>query len=344
MVKDALQSRIAELMYDHDCVIVPGFGGFIANYKAAFIHPRVQLVSPPSKQLSFNRSLKRNDGLLANYISEKEGVTYESALDFIERTVKSYEQELRSGNRLELSKIGILYLDRELKLRFIPDEETNFLKSSFGLPVLNLDPIAIVDVPIVNINQNKKSTIRPWVAAAVLLPLALVASLSFNGFFEGKEYDVASLNPFRGQSVISNYNPSIERNITEVHSELLNLESAILNAGDAATISLNLQTEDNLHSEIIVRINETIEPEPVSSVSTIGNPGLFFLVAGAFEIEENASKLVNTLKQEGFDASIIGKRGRLHLVSYGAYTSSDSANSALNNLKQNNRSAWVYHK
>jgi len=344
MEEKALQGRIAELMYDHDCVIVPGFGGFIANYKAAFIHPRVQLVSPPSKQLSFNRSLKRNDGLLANYIAEKEGVAYESALDFIDRTVKSYENELRSGNRLELSKIGILYFDREMKLRFIPDEETNFLKSSFGLPVLSLDPIAIPEVLIVDIHQRKKSTIRPWVAAAVLLPLALVASLSFNGFFQGKEYDVASLNPFRYNSVVSNYNPSAERNIAEVNSDLLNLENQILNAGDAETISLNFQAEDDINSEITIRINAPVLPEPKVPTSTVGNPGLFFLIAGAFEVEENASKLVNSLKSEGFDASIIGKRGRLNLVSYGAYTTSDSANSALHALKQSNRSSWVFYK
>ena len=40
---------IQELLFVHDCVILPGFGGFVANYRPAKIDENQQIVHPPSK-------------------------------------------------------------------------------------------------------------------------------------------------------------------------------------------------------------------------------------------------------------------------------------------------------
>ena len=55
---------IRELLFGHDCVIVPGFGGFIGNYTPASIDKSSGTFYPPVKQISFNRNLNHNDGLL----------------------------------------------------------------------------------------------------------------------------------------------------------------------------------------------------------------------------------------------------------------------------------------
>ena len=36
-------------------------------------------IEPPKKIISFNRLINQNDGLLANYISEKHSISYEEA-------------------------------------------------------------------------------------------------------------------------------------------------------------------------------------------------------------------------------------------------------------------------
>ncbi|NLA48282.1 MAG: hypothetical protein GX876_02335, partial [Bacteroidales bacterium] len=60
-----ITSFIRELLFSHDCVIVPGFGGFVGNYAPARIDRATSTFYPPSKQISFNRNLRNNDGLLA---------------------------------------------------------------------------------------------------------------------------------------------------------------------------------------------------------------------------------------------------------------------------------------
>ncbi len=61
---------IRELLFGHDCVIVPGFGGFIGNYTPARIDKSTSTFYPPVKQISFNRNLNHNDGLLVGRISD----------------------------------------------------------------------------------------------------------------------------------------------------------------------------------------------------------------------------------------------------------------------------------
>jgi hypothetical protein len=341
-----LHKHIAELLYEHDCVIVPGFGGFIANYKAAFIHPRLQLVSPPSKQLTFNRSLRRNDGLLANYIAEKNAISYDTALSFIDDVVKRFEHELRSGKRLELDKIGILYFDAEMKLRFIPGEETNFLKASFGLSSLRLEPLETTEIPVIPIASAQKSRFKPWVAAAIILPTALFAGLAYLSVSKSEHNHLAALNPFRFKNTVATYAPGPEKNAPAIVQDFVADYSSF--SGNSETINIDLLPDESSNPEIVVRLHSAEIPASseltAPTIENSGNPGLYFLIAGAFEMEDNAHNLVRTLKAEGFDASIIGKKGRLHLVTYGAYTSSDSAKSAMADIKQKSRSAWVYRK
>lgn len=70
---------ISDLLFLHDCVIIPDFGGFICNYKSAHIDEENGLICPPAKDILFNRNLTHNDGLLVNWIACKENITYEKA-------------------------------------------------------------------------------------------------------------------------------------------------------------------------------------------------------------------------------------------------------------------------
>ena len=42
-----IEEHISELLFEHDCVIVPDFGGFVCNYAPARIDPVKHLFEPP---------------------------------------------------------------------------------------------------------------------------------------------------------------------------------------------------------------------------------------------------------------------------------------------------------
>src|SRR5512136_2737677 len=93
---------IKELLLLHDCVILPGLGGFVANYRSAEINEKLKIISPPSKSILFNRNLSHNDGLLIVHISKKTGLGYKD----IEKLVKEFTEKIvkttGSGNQLRI--------------------------------------------------------------------------------------------------------------------------------------------------------------------------------------------------------------------------------------------------
>ena len=84
-----IETYISDLLYRHDCVIIPGLGGIITNYRSAQIHPVSHKLQPPSKSIRFNINLQEDDGLLANYVSSCEEISFASAQTKIERFVFS---------------------------------------------------------------------------------------------------------------------------------------------------------------------------------------------------------------------------------------------------------------
>ncbi|MCX6296383.1 MAG: hypothetical protein NTX97_10005 [Bacteroidetes bacterium] len=141
-----VEKHIGELLYDHNCVIVPDLGGFVANYSPAKIDPSRHSFIPPSKNIVFNINLKKNDGLLANHIAISESTNYPQALKYIQHFVDDANLQLKKGSKLKIGEVGTLFLDVERNIQFEP-AATNFLLDAFGLapfysPAIKRDNIA----------------------------------------------------------------------------------------------------------------------------------------------------------------------------------------------------------
>ena len=132
-----LDQYISELLFEHECVIIPGFGGIVANYRPSFLNPAHHTFSPPSKRLAFNANLRTNDGLLASHLSKRLSVNYNEANSYISSFVNDCTKSLQDGQKLVLDKVGVLYMDGEKHLQFMPDASVNYLKSSFGFTSLH---------------------------------------------------------------------------------------------------------------------------------------------------------------------------------------------------------------
>ena len=132
---------IKELLFEQDCVVIPEFGGFIAHYVSAEIHSIRHTFTPPSKSIAFNEMLRLNDGLLASYVSHREGISREEALVNIREFIQALREEIKQKNKYRLEEVGTLFLNHEQKLQFEPDNRVNFLNGSFGLPELLYKPV-----------------------------------------------------------------------------------------------------------------------------------------------------------------------------------------------------------
>ena len=124
---------ISELLYDYECVVLPGFGGFIVNDKPASINRITHQFKPPFRQIIFNVHLSANDGLLTDHIAHTEGLTYQEVKIRLDAVVATYRKQLEKGQKVFVGKIGELYLDENKHIVFDQDTATNYNPNSFGL-------------------------------------------------------------------------------------------------------------------------------------------------------------------------------------------------------------------
>ncbi len=136
-----VENYIQELLFTQNCVVIPEFGGFIAELKSVEIHPITHRFIPPTKRIAFNEQLKINDGLLATTIARKEGLEMEEAYEKIRRFVSTIREELRLNNNYIFQEIGKLFYNIENRLEFEPDTRINYLEESFGFQELFFKPI-----------------------------------------------------------------------------------------------------------------------------------------------------------------------------------------------------------
>src|SRR5690625_4388 len=117
---------IADLLYRYECVVIPGFGAFLTQRKPAEINTETHAFYPPKKTISFNRQLKENDGLLANYIAKTEGISYEQSFQKIHAFIENILEALEKGEKVNLKKIGMFYKQAD-KILFPPVIHANYL-------------------------------------------------------------------------------------------------------------------------------------------------------------------------------------------------------------------------
>lgn len=176
-----LEKYISDLLYRYECVIVPDFGGFVTRKNSSKLDDSTHTFYPPTKQLTFNSQLKNNDGLLANYIASATQVSYNEAVNLIEKEVATWQKTLPT-QEIELKKIGS-FTQKENTIIFEPCKETNYLTSSYGLSTFTV-PSVKNEAKVVSINssQNRKgipSFIKYAATAAILIALGTVA---FDGY------------------------------------------------------------------------------------------------------------------------------------------------------------------
>lgn len=345
-----LDQYISELLYKYDCVVVPGLGGFVANYKSATIQPIQNTFSPPSKSISFNKNLTSNDGLLANLIAQKEGINFDAATKKIEDHTSKINRDLKLRKRVLLNDIGTLFLDAENRPQFEPQNTVNYLLGSYGLPVFQKQPIKretiedkitkqFIDktAPLTVVKDGKNST--KWkVAAAIAIPLAFLAGWMPTQYNLTGDLNYANLNPFKPTEKAV-YTPTKSAFVFNELEEK-NIREEIALAGDNVSF-LEVVFEKN-EVPVIIKLKDTSVAEAVSTYVASSTKELHYhIVGGCFSSKGNAKKMVRKLKKEGFNAAIIGQRKGLWTVSYSSFASRTEAVTALADAKANNPKAWV---
>ena len=340
---------IVQLIIQHDCVIIPEFGGFVTKAIPSKIDYDKGIMSPPSKQLLFNIQLLNNDGLLTTEISSENKISYADASNEIIRKVSEYHEALKAGKKITINKVGAFQRNQEGLLVFEQDRFFNFLISSYGLGSVQFVPAEVI-IEEEKVDQGKTQFWK-YAAAACLLPIAFYSlwiPLKTN-VLSSKMISIQDLNPFHKANKVNYkqipFKSQVEK-LTATHSSL----DEQYKQADLQSDYWHYQYDEE--TSFTVRKEQQVLPEKITEPNTnnVNNeyepialkPSTFNCIAGSFSNRNNAKVLVSKLKSKGYDASIL-PGGNLFRVSIGGCFSEESVNLLKSKAIQEGLNVWILH-
>jgi cell division protein FtsN len=371
---------ISALLKDYECVVLPGLGGFISNEQSATINRLTHEFKPPYHRLFFNTHLKTDDGLLLNHISKHEQITYSEARIVVDDYVAGVQLRLQNGETVALHNIGYLNLDAGQNISFDQDFTTNYNADSFGLTPFVSPPIkreAEEEEDFLGLiiprqkKQEKPADRRPArkqkqeakkekkYARRLPVVIALLALFVITVAWGLQQRDnfasYASLFPFSTGTPL--YQPREVKNtktsdLDKLTQELTGsatsaVDEAPVVAEEAAEITVPEEKEDAPAEITTSEATSPIVPDEQKVVPVPSATGKkYYIIAGSFGKESNAEKLVQQLKQQGFEATIADTNNNgMFRVAYASVGNLRLAKQQLQAIRQEeNAEAWILKK
>lgn len=134
--------HIKSLLSEHDCVIVPDFGGFVSQNVATSVENRSHLFSPSRKEIVFNETLQHNDGLLIGSYMKSEQCDYPTAQQLVREDVYAVKEALKKKKEISFEKIGHFVLGGENQLIFRQGDAEWLNANNYGLSSFTFEPLA----------------------------------------------------------------------------------------------------------------------------------------------------------------------------------------------------------
>lgn len=326
---------IIQLLLRHNCVVVPGFGGFVAKQVSAELDLQKGLISPPKKALLFNRFLLADDGLLIAEYARNAGLYYEEAKNQLQDFTDALQRRLLAGETIKLEKLGTFARSSDGQINFEQDRFFNLLLSSYGLANLNFvaqpseqTPEVQEEAPIISLQAKETTTKIHWsriAAAACFLPIA------FYSFWIPTQTSALQSGLFSS----SDFNPLHQQVAPGYLQEKLKLQPLVKSPESALEFSANERTTFATYEWLpgaICRVRVPAAPKAealqneatpnnlsgndVSAKNNTANAAFDFIV-GCFSNLQNAQNLQRKLQRDGFAARLI-QSGPLTKVSAGA--------------------------
>lgn len=277
-----IDAYIEKLLYNHNCVVIPGFGAFLAHENPAEIYNTTHTFLPPSKNISFNAQLYKNDGLLITEIARDKKLTYETLLYEVKKIAETWKKTLENGESITITGVGKLCYNKAQKIQFQPENKTNYLTSSFGLSSFIATPIQQKNqenkIPLPLTPEKQKSYSIPWLKyAAILLMMISLGAISYQKY-----------NNIQLKQLV------VQQNAQKQVSHIIQ-QATFFDSNPLELPTLNIE----------------IEKKQIAK---------HYVIAGAFRIEKNAEKKIQQLKNKRYNALYLGVNPYgLHQVAYDSF-------------------------
>lgn len=344
-----LERHIAKLLLDNDCVIVPGFGGFMAHHIAASYDEKNHIFLSPTRTVGFNPRLTMNDSVLAQDYVSCYDLSYPEALKRIESEVDEFRQMiLGEDGGHELCGIGRLYALENGEYDFIPNDNGITTPATYGFQAFELDTLPATEsapesTPAASAADIRKTEPSPFAAYS---PIVEAAPSPAHNEEEEAEQPTLSLNiPVK-----------MLRHMAAACIVLFVMLSIPSRLGDASTGTTSQSAIDakwlyeimpkemtSGKPESLVASEEAAQAKADGQADESDTLPYYTIVLASRVSLKNAQQYVSKLHQQGMTETSVCRHNGFTKVIYKKFASRAEANSALSLLKANSSFAdsWI---
>lgn len=336
-----LSRHIELLLLKHNCVIVPGLGGFVTQYVPARRVAEEQLFLPPYRSVGFNSQLNINDGLLVQSYMQAYDTTYPETIKLIDDAVRQIKAELQEKGEYSLHGIGKIVWGHGGRYDFVPCEAGVPSPELYGFDSFLLKerisasgqeateaPVAVKPKKALIKRTEKEITISisrellNYVAAAVV---AIVFYFSW------------------ATPVTAPGGNGLPMNAGILNEQIFSLSQQQLQPPPVAAPVIAEESKKAERRIPETQVSEKAEVPAEYETLKEEEQGRFSIVLVSAVPRRNAEKYVTEMKAKGWADTGIHTRGRMVRVVYGSYLSEAEAATALRAMraKPEFAEAWV---
>ena len=342
-----LSIYLTELLKSNDCVIVPDLGGFIANFQGSGYDAQNNQFSPPTKEIIFSAKLKKNDGLLVNFVGEKEGVGYLEARKIVSEYVAECLFKLENRETVEFDQLGKLLFDAHDNLIFEVDPRANLRADAFGLGAFHFPQLVHKynqpPKPIFKDKEPEPQKSRRPKLKYLLIAIPVLAVLFFiplSKFILHKDSPKQPAQNTASLAVADAPPPSVPVAASSTVSAQTQPNSETKSEPNEIKTQIQTAEPSTDHLPVVpTAVAPKIVPperEPVQAAvqTTPSLPvsGKFHVVGGCFKVKENADKLADRLVQQGYHAYVSPMGRGFFRVSVESYLTRKEAEQGLEKI------------
>lgn len=315
-----IPAHIEKLLFLHETLNIPNFGGFTAVHANASVDYVGGTVHPSHKSLAFSENLTLDDGILVDDIANTHGIPYEDARQALTEYVEKMRDLLNQREIVTLPGVGRLYKNYVQKIQFLPDA-TNYSTESFGLLPLQFSPIArsrdvlekapdlvptattvhatkpvaAPDIPVY-IPPTEKSSggITTWgVLGSVLLLVGIIAGIWWLREHKPAKTPMAKVEKEKTEKA----NPATE----PAKATKMNVAPAVKDQNATKAQDLDTQVKES--------VAKKVEDARLETLKKNKNGKLCVLIIATLQEKANADRTIQTLKKAGYEVYVAQKKG-----------------------------------
>lgn len=298
------------LLPAHNCVIIPGFGGFIVNIIPSKFNTDSE-IDQPRYSIVFNPELNHDDGLIASYIVKDKNISYNAASKEIKAFVNSLVSDLKLGKVIPCANIGSLSYDASGNIIF-----------SFGNHFVHPDFYGLEPVRLKQLNYLETGVREAQKRSYLKYTVSSVAAAAAALFF----FIAPSVNI--GEAIDNSQKADFLSSITT------SLNTFDVKKDEPIDAVMDNPTTTNINEE-------TVKAEISLPART------YYIVIGGEEEKGRADRLLYKIQSSEFpNASMIESADRFRIY-VSSFDDKKEAEAFLESFRKDNpkyESAWLYSK